>query len=184
MPADETDVQHRELLSSLVEALGPAKLRMPTDDTRKDHLHSVLANLGSRLQQLLDCQPRRRNEFSPVPKVPAIYLLSEDGIPAYAGRTRNLRKRLGEHMRPSSGRYQATFAFRLAKRKWWLTSNSLTDAELEEHPSFRKDFRKAKDRVSRMAYQYVEISDPIEQALLEVYVAESLATEHNSFRTH
>ena len=157
---------------------------MANEQDRREHLHAVLANLELRLQQLLACQPRRRDEFNFVPKIPAIYLLSEDGSPAYVGRTRNLRERLGDHMRRSSDRYSATFAFRLAKREWWLLSNVLTDAELEENPLFRERFLKAKDRVSQMAFQYVQVADPIEQTLLEVYVAESLATPYNSFETH
>ena len=65
-----------------------------------------------------------------------------------------------------------------------MLSNVLTDAELEENPLFRERFLKAKDRVSQMAFQYVQVADPIEQTLLEVYVAESLATPYNSFETH
>ena len=60
----------------------------------------------------------------------------------------------------------------------------LTDAELEENSLFQGYFRKAKERVSRMEVQYVEVADPIEQTLLEVYAAESLETPYNSFKTH
>ncbi len=74
---------------------------MANEQDRREHLHAVLANLEPRLRQLLACEPRLRSEFSPVPKVPAIYLLYEDDEPVYVGRTRDLRRRLGDHMRPS-----------------------------------------------------------------------------------
>ena len=35
-----------------------------------------------------------------------------------------------------------------------------------------------------MEVRYVEIQDPIEQAIFEVYAAQLLATPHNSFETH
>ncbi len=87
-------------------------------------------------------------------------------------------------MRPSSDRYTATFAFRLAKQGCGDLGVGRTDAELEGHQKFKPIFAAAKDRVSKMRVQYVEIPDPIEQTLLEVYAAESLATKHNSFETH
>lgn len=87
-------------------------------------------------------------------------------------------------MRPGNDRYTATFAFRLAKQKCGQLSAGRTDAELESHPEFKPLFMAAKDRVSKMKVQYVEVPDPIEQALFEVYAAESLGTKHNSFETH
>lgn len=87
-------------------------------------------------------------------------------------------------MRPGNDRYTATFAFRLAKQGCEQLSAGRTDAELESHPKFKPVFMAAKNRVSKMKVQYVEIRDPIEQTLFEVYAAESLGTKHNSFETH
>ena len=153
---------------------------------RREHLHSVLDGLEQRLRELVECEPRLRSEFSPVPKVPAIYLLYEDDEPVYVGRTRDLRRRLGDHMRPSNNRYSATFAFRLAKKDAKSSGVSIDrpDAALEADPDFDAIFRAAKKRVASMHVRYLELRDPIEQTLLEVYAAESLATPYNSFETH
>jgi hypothetical protein len=47
------------------------------------------------------------------------------------------------------------------------------------HPSFAPLFTAAKQRVARMTIQVVPV-----RTLLEMYVAEALALEHNSFETH
>ena len=89
-------------------------------------------------------------------------------------------------MNPGNDRYSATFAFRLAKEDSLGTKLDLSvpNAELERQPAFRKLFLSAKERVSAMGVQFIEIRDPIEQTLVEVYVAESLATPYNDFETH
>ena len=160
---------------------------MATDpDARRKHLHSVLDRLEERLRELIACEPRQRSELSPVPKVPAIYLLSEHSKPLYVGRTRNLRDRLGGHMRPGSGRFGATFAFLLAQEE--VDKARIETARpkkaLEKDADFQKLFTAAKARVAAMGISYLEIPDPIEQTILEVYAAESLATLYNSFETH
>ena len=158
---------------------------MATKQKRRSHLHSVLDRLEERLAELQACEPRRRLEFKPVPKIPAIYLLSERGRPSYVGRTRNLRDRLSGHMRPGNDRYSATFAFRLAIND---AKNQGMDiarprGALEKDPEFQPLFLAAKERVSNMQVKYIEVEDPVEQTILEVYAAESLATPYNSFRT-
>lgn len=44
-----------------------------------------------------------------------VYLLSEQGVALYVGRSNRMRGRLQEHCRPSSGHNAAPFAFRLAR---------------------------------------------------------------------
>ena len=105
----------------------------------------------------------------------------------YVGRTRDLRQRLGDHMRPSSDRYMATFAFRLAIEDAELAGldvDSMTRAELEADDEFRPVFETAKRRVATMHVQYLEVADPVERTILEVYAAECLAARHNTFETH
>jgi len=89
-------------------------------------------------------------------------------------------------MLPGNDRFTATFAFRLAMEDAKRAGLNIKRrrAELEVDPEFRSFFSDAKHRVSNMTVQYVEVDDPIEQSLLEVYAAESLATPYNSFETH
>ena len=159
---------------------------MTTKRKRREHLHSVVLGLEKRLAELLACEPRRREEFDPVPKVPAIYLLSEGNRPQYVGRTDNLRDRLSGHMRLGNDRNSASFAFLLAKEDAGGKGLNIkrTGSALEGDHEFQPFFRAAKERVARMRVRYVEVESPIEQALLEVYAAESLGTPYNSFETH
>ena len=55
---------------------------------------------------------------------------------------------------------------------------------LEADVTFQQLFDAAKKRVAAMDVRYITVEDPVEQALLEIYVAESLATPYNTFETH
>ena len=45
-------------------------------------------------------------------------------------------------------------------------------------------FKEAKARVREMNLRFVEVKDPLKQALLEMYVAVVLKTDYNDFDTH
>jgi hypothetical protein len=51
-------------------------------------------------------------------------------------------------------------------------------------PDFREAFDEAKARIREMEVRYVEEADALRQTLLEIYVAVSLGTPYNDFRTH
>jgi hypothetical protein len=55
---------------------------------------------------------------------------------------------------------------------------------LQIAPEFSELFRDAKERVGRMTVRVIEITDPIEQTLFEVYAALALATPYNDFENH
>jgi hypothetical protein len=116
-----------------------------------------------------------------------IYLFSEGQSHLYVGRTNRIRQRLGEHSRPSSTHNTAPFAFRLAREVTGHIAASYTPdgsrSELQEDPHFREAFTAAKRRVRSMDVRYVEETDPLKQALLEIYVAVVLGTPHNDFDT-
>ena len=117
-----------------------------------------------------------------------VYLFSEGEKHLYAGRTKRLRQRLQEHGRPSSGHNTAPFAFLLAReetgRKTATYQTSGSRGELEADPRFAVDFTAAKQRVRAMDIRFVEQTDPLRQALLEIYVAVALQTPYNDFDTH
>lgn len=117
-----------------------------------------------------------------------IYLFSDSGENLYVGRTNTLRKRLQKHCRPSSKHNSATFAFRLAREITGMTKATYTTKgsrqELESHPEFSSVFSEQKLRIKSMSVRFVSESDPVKQALLEMYVAVSLGTPHNDFDNH
>jgi hypothetical protein len=117
-----------------------------------------------------------------------IYLFSENGRYLYVGRTRNLRQRLRHHSNPAAPHNQAVFAFKLAREATGRTVASYSKkgsrAELQNDPQFAEAFTKAKARVHEMELRFVEETDPLRQALLEIYVAVALGTPYNDFETH
>ncbi len=117
-----------------------------------------------------------------------VYLFSEDSIHLYVGRSNTIRKRLQSHCRPKSSHYSATFAFRLARQitgmKVIRYSPDGSRSALQEHPDFEPVFNAQKRRIKEMDLRYVSESDPLQQALLEMYVAISLEAEHNDFDNH
>ena len=122
-----------------------------------------------------------------------IYVLYEDNLPIYVGRSDRLADRLLEHSRPSSGSESASFAFNLAKKKFRennsgreLETDSMSRKDFAKDPTFKPLFAAAKKRVSEMQVRVVEVTDPIEQSLLEVYAHLDLGTdpELNSFENH
>lgn len=118
-----------------------------------------------------------------------IYLFSEPGKYLYVGRTRHLRQRMRQHSIPSSRHNQAVFAFRLARevtgRDVAAYSGDGRRAVLASaDPAFVAAFTAAKARVRAMQLRYVEETDPLRQALLEIYASIVLATPYNDFNTH
>jgi hypothetical protein len=115
-----------------------------------------------------------------------VYLLSEGNRHFYAGRTNNLRARLRGHI--SDSHYAATLAFLIARRETgnvrptYKRKGSRTD--LLSNPAFKSAFDNARQRIKKMDIRYVEETDPVRQALLEIYVALASGAEHNSFENH
>jgi len=98
----------------------------------------------------------------------------------YVGRSRRLRTRIGEHGNAGGGRYNATFAYKLAKRSApkYITKEK-TRRELDESKLFKPYFDAAKLRVSRMNLHVVEIGDPMTRAVFELYAQIALGPEFN-----
>lgn len=116
-----------------------------------------------------------------------IYVFFENGKPLYVGRSEKMRKRIMQHGRRSSGHNSATFAFLLAKEKAHqsgINAQGLRGA-VENDGAFRQIYYEMKDRVSKMKIKVVEVTDPVEQTLFEVYAALELKTQrYNEWGTH
>jgi len=117
-----------------------------------------------------------------------VYLFSENEIPLYVGRTRKLRQRLRNHCGDSSGQNQAVFAFKLAREETGNIkagySKENSRKALIEVVSFAGAFANAKKRIRNMQLRFVEVKDPLSQALLEIYASFVLKTRYNDFETH
>ena len=154
----------------------------------KIDFNTIFDELDNLYLKLLKMNPvGRRYKTSPEKDISGIYLFSENGKPVYVGRSRNIHNRYNGHI--SSSPDSASFAFLLAREKTGKNeaidkSSSKTRKEQMEDCKFKEAFNEARKRIGEMQFQYVEESDSIRQALLEIYCAVKLNTEYNKFETH
>jgi predicted GIY-YIG superfamily endonuclease len=117
-----------------------------------------------------------------------IYLFSEGARHLYVGRTRHLKQRLRQHSIPGSQHNQAVFAFRLARETTGILISKYTASGSRKALCAQEDFGaafvRAKERVRNMDVRYVEETDALRQALLEIYASVVLKTPYNDFNTH
>ena len=116
---------------------------------------------------------------------PGIYVLFEDDAPVHVGRTRNLRKRLHGHC--SESHWHASFAFKRARTDTGMFADykpGNSRPKLAHDPVFRPAFLSQVARVRTMHYRFLEVTDPVEQYLLELYAAMEFGTSMDEFDTH
>lgn len=150
----------------------------------------VIDRMPRYLQELEDRQVIARDGRGRLPpNLPdkGIYVFYEDGQPLYVGRSDHLRARLLQHGQASGRSETAPFAFNIAKEEFRARRpdcDSMFRKVLAEDPEFAPLFCKAKRRVRRMEIRVVEIQDPYEQTIFEVYAHLKLGTRFNSFENH
>lgn len=146
-------------------------------------------SLRPKLDRLLAMPPVKPAHLpSQMPKA-GVYVLSEAGRYLYVGRSNDIRGRIGRHSRPGANHRMAAFAFRLAREATGNVRASYKKGEgsragLMENPIFVEAFTSANTRICEMELRYVEETDPVRQALLEVYVAVVLEAKYNDFDNH
>ena len=148
---------------------------------------SIIAKLPKLLEELEASAPLTRGEFHSLPQRGIYVFYDEVDVPIYVGRSNRLRSRLLEHGRQSSLHNSATFAFILAMEDCTTQKYVFPTKQrglLQKVPEFRERFVDAKKRVSSMRVRVIEITDPVEQTIFEVYAALALGTRHNSFENH
>jgi len=155
--------------------------------------------MDAKFREIVDAlDPKHRALLSMVPvtysglpkEMPhrGVYLFSDGDRHLYVGRTNRIRRRLAGHCRPSASHFTATFAFRLAREATGSLKPTYTTkgsrADLLNDAAFAEAFINAKTRISSMGIRFVEETDPVRQALLEIYVATVLGTPYNDFDNH
>jgi len=127
-----------------------------------------------------------REEPGTVPDQGIYVYYDKKNLPFYAGRSDRMKTRLPGHSRPGSGHTSATFAFILAKEKMknpdLATRKSRTGLQMDEEFSLKYD--EAKKEISKMGVRVIEIKNPVEQALFEIYASLELATPYNAWENH
>ena len=128
-------------------------------------------------------------EASKVPRdtpVGGVYLFSEGEAHLYVGRTkRPIRERIRNQFgaNPSAASFPWLIAREATDRRATYKRNG-SRKELLKDPEFRTAYDDARARIREMQVRYVHESEPLRQALLEIYVAVTTAARYNDFDTH
>ena len=127
-----------------------------------------------------------RDQLGTVPNQGIYVYYDKKDRPLYVGRSDRMKTRLLEHSRPSSGHTSATFAFILAKEKMQNPNhkNKKSRTDLQIDSEFSEKYDEAKNEVAKMGVRVIEIENPVEQALFEIYAALELATPYNAWGNH
>ncbi|MXW17009.1 MAG: GIY-YIG nuclease family protein [Gemmatimonadetes bacterium] len=119
-------------------------------------------------------------------KEAGVYVIVERDRAMYVGRSRDLRRRLNDHL--SSSISKAALAVRMARADTRLRANYKGERSarhlFDTNETFRASFNSATERIGAMHVRWVLEEDDVRQALLEIYAAVELETPFNSFRTH
>ncbi|MBZ8134694.1 GIY-YIG nuclease family protein [Afifella sp. IM 167] len=147
---------------------------------------ALLEKLPPLLEELTRRELRPITDRASFPTEPGVYVIFEDGMPLYTGRTRNIRQRISNH---TAGRPESSaFAFRLAREATGRVKATYKPTgsrkALMETEDFRAAFAEATMRVRAMSAKCVEVPDILIQHLFEVYAATALKTPYNDFATH
>lgn len=147
---------------------------------------ALVEPLEPKFQRLISMEPVKLSSLPRKMPEAGVYVFFEDGKPLYIGRTNRMKNRIRYHSRESAK--DAPFAFRIARESTGYTKASYqkkdSRKDLLSKPDFINAFADAKQRIRNMDLRFVEESNQIRQALLEVYTAVVLETPYNDFETH
>ena len=162
-----------------------ARMPMDLDITATNESPQTWESVSERMPELLTTlksgELLHRDPRGQLPQVPdrGIYVFYHGDKPIYVGRTDRMRQRLQEHGRDKATHNQAALAFLMAEKKAGkkeIVRGSRTRKEFANDEKFKPIFSKSKAEVRQMKIRVVKITDPIEQAVFEVYAALELGT--------
>lgn len=109
------------------------------------------------------------------------YVFSEKGKHQYVGISKSVAKRLYQHVKGKTHN-QATLAYNIAK----ITSGRVGEREKNmKDPDFKRHFKEAKKKISTWTVSIIDIKNPVELYLFELFASLKLNTyEFNTFETH
>ena len=144
--------------------------------------------LEASFRLLLNSSPSFPDDIPKTTPKAGIYLFTDNNRHLYVGRSNDIPRRLRRHCSGGKTWKGASFAFRLARES---TNNHKASykskgsrEDLMSQPAFANAFFAAKARIRKMSVRFIEEKDPVQQALLEIYVADKLQTPHNDFDNH
>ncbi|XDD52534.1 GIY-YIG nuclease family protein (plasmid) [Leptospira sp. WS92.C1] len=108
------------------------------------------------------------------------YVFIEGETNQYVGISKKIPTRIRQHLKGVT-HYHSSLAYLMAKNN--LDLGLRRDVSME-NKNFIAEFRKAQKKISTWGLSVIEIVDPVELYLFEVYASLKLNTIYNSFETH
>ena len=143
----------------------------------------AIGNLKPLMDELKGSEEHEWNDSRLAPGN-GVYVFYEKGEPIYVGRSNRMPSRIREHGANSSDRHSATFALKLLLDTLPKPIGKTKKDVQENHP---EEYRQQRERVRKMTFRAVSISDQLEQTLFEIYaILELLGKDpkYNDFGTH
>lgn len=151
----------------------------------KGEFDEIVSKFPGWLETLQASPALSRDQFRTVPDQGIYVFYDEHDQPLYVGRSDRMKARLLAQGRPSSGFESATFAFMLAKEKQAdPVGGARSRKDLQLDKEFSKRYFEKKEEVAKMKVRVIEIIDPAEQALFEIYAALEMDTPYNVWEGH
>lgn len=147
---------------------------------------TLIEGLHKKYESLISMSPVTVDTVPDDCPVGGVYLFSENKIHLYAGRTkRKIKTRLKGHVNTAQ---DCPFAWHLAREKTGSIKATYKKEGSRNHlltqPDFKQAYEAAKARIRKMDVRFAGESDPLKQALLEIYVAVVSGAKFNDFDTH
>jgi hypothetical protein len=138
----------------------------------------MIAQMEPLLMRLWDAPSAPRGEHASIPAAPGVYLFSRQGEPVHVGEAADLRRRLAEQCRPSSGHTKATLAFAIARRAARREGIDVDGppARLATSDAFAPYFTRAKETVAELPVRFLEVESAEVRTVFKVYVSLALGT--------
>jgi hypothetical protein len=142
----------------------------------------LVGRLEPLLEELWAAPAAPRFEHAKIPAAPGVYLFTRNDQPVNVGQAPDLRRRLADQCRPSSGHTKATLAFEIAKRAADREGVAVDGppARLATSDDFAPYFVRAKEAVAELPVRFVEVESRELRALFEVYGSLALGTSESA----
>lgn len=114
-----------------------------------------------------------------------VYVFFENDKAIHVGRTRDLSRRLREHI--TKNHNSASFAFKRTRRELGVIASYTkvgSRRELVKDPVFAAAFHRHVNLLRDIRVKFVEVRDPLKQYLLELYAHLEYGLELDEFETH
>jgi hypothetical protein len=159
-------------------AAAPESAGPPIRSAGVAEFEKLTAQLEPLLRRLWEAPAASRAEHGTIPAAPGVYLFTRRDEPVHVGQAADLRKRLAEQCRPSSGHTRATLAFAIARRAARREGIDVDGppARLATSDEFVPFFDRAKEAVAALPVRYLEVDSPELRQLFEVYGTLALGT--------